>query len=234
MIERGLIEVRRTRRFQFKRYLFEPGLQQRRLQPGHREFAIRLRVRANETNRTAHDSASNRDAELVLRRCANIAQHLRNQLFQRDALAEDLRGQQGPARQKRLERLHQPPLRIGVQVVLNRLWTGPRLHGRASGLLMLFEVEHATKRLRQRARERECSQPRLAWNLWICNRDRTVRGSKIEPNTVMSTQVTNLTSYGTGSRWQSRSPRQIQPVPTSGARVHRRPSPSKTRPARSP
>ena len=158
VIERGLVGVRRCDRLHLEVDGLESGVKKGLAKPLEREVVVVVGVRADEAHRASDGGVANGLAELLLGAQAKIGEDARDEVFDGVAAAKDLGPGQGAAGQVGLERLNEPSLVLGVEIVLDAGGAGEALDLDSAGVLVLFQIEERAKRLGRARRGREGDQ----------------------------------------------------------------------------
>ena len=116
-------------------------------QPSHRKCLVLGRLRADKTHRAPHHRIADLASELALGVQAQIGQDARNQVFEAEMAAKNLRPGQVAAAQVALQRLDQPALLFGVEIMLDRRGASPAPDAHMAGLTHPFEIQHRPERL---------------------------------------------------------------------------------------
>ena len=174
VIERALVEESRRYRLVLENHGTDSGFRERSRQSADSKLVVFLRVGIRIANRASHGNRPAKRSDLALRLDADLAQHDRDQVFERELLPKNTRSREEPAGEEGFQRLDQPSLFIRLQVPLDRdrpsdsCNTGLKVQDRAIGL----------GRSRRRLEPHGFDAAILA-----SQRDRTVRGAEINANT---------------------------------------------------
>ena len=162
VIERRLVIERRRHRFQFELDRFDS--RPTRMPPSAALRKLVVLVFSAPTKRTGRPTTALRIfvPELSLRLLPQIPQNARNQILHRHPPAEHVRALQAPAGQEGLERLHQPALRLGREILLDRRRTAPAFRTAYTPLPHLFQVQQRAIRIRSSAGKRKSRQLNFA------------------------------------------------------------------------
>ena len=177
VVERRFVGIGRGHRLHLELHLLVAGELKRMAQTAQRVGFVLAVFRACKMHRTPHRGVAHRHAKLPLGMQAQVGQHARDQIFHGVMPPQNLGAGEQAAGQVALERLNQPPLVLGLQILFDGPRPGPRLQVTASGFFVLLKIEHRAERFRAAARGDKAHQlHRIARG----PRQRTVGGSKID------------------------------------------------------
>jgi hypothetical protein len=177
VVERRFVGIGRSHRLHLELHLLVARELKRMPQTPQCVGFVLAVFRACKMHRTPHRGVAHRHAKLPLGMQAQIGQHARDQIFHGVVLPQDFGACEQAAGQVALERLNQPPLVLGLQILLDSPRPGPRLQATASVFFVLLQIEHRAERFRAAAGGDKAHQLHHAA---VGARQRTVGGSKID------------------------------------------------------
>jgi hypothetical protein len=180
VVQRGFVRVRGRDWLHLKVDRLEARMDKRLCKTLYSERMVLGCFGSYEADGTAHRGVTNWLAELLLRAMTQVGENARDQIFNRIAAAEDLCAGQAAAAEVRLERLDQPALVFGVQIVLDACRPGKALDLGSASLLVLLEVEDRAKRFGDTRSSREADHLHRA--VWQREGYRAVRRAEVNAN----------------------------------------------------